>query len=44
MAMSETKGFEKYSIDASGMHPDFFIPDEVSENDWVDYVRKVLEE
>ena len=44
LAMSETKGFEKYSIDAAGMHPDFFIPDEVPENDWVDYVRKVLEE
>jgi len=44
LAMSETKGFEKYSIDAAGMHPDFFIPDEVPETDWVDYVRKALEE
>lgn len=44
LAMSETKGFEKYSVDAAGMHPDFFIPDEVDETDWIDYVRKTLEQ
>lgn len=41
--MSKSYRIPNFTIDGVGVQPDYFIDDSISENDWIDYVKSVLE-
>ena len=42
-AMSIRKSLPDYIVDGVGIQPDYFIDDSIKEEDWVDFVRGVIE-
>lgn len=42
--MSKSYRSPNYCIDGIGIQPDYFIDDAISENDWIEYTRKILEQ
>ncbi len=43
-AISRSNRIPDYSIDDIGIQPDFYINSDIPQNEWVNYVQKILEE
>lgn len=43
-AMSKSKRIPHFTIDDIGLQPDFFIDEEIADNDWIEYTRSIVEQ